>query len=119
MDLNEPSSSKWSSTTSIKFKFPDYLYEFKLCATQHVRPLNCNGRSVSRDFDGFPVTCRLQIEHGIPVLSQWLIFNKFKFVVSKGVKLGPAFLLTRMTGGSTVGDMAPYQAFAVGGLGSV
>ncbi|KAB2615180.1 outer envelope protein 80 [Pyrus ussuriensis x Pyrus communis] len=31
MDLNEPSSSKWSSTTSIKFK--------------HVRPLNCNGRS--------------------------------------------------------------------------
>ncbi|TQD90595.1 hypothetical protein C1H46_023838 [Malus baccata] len=105
MDLNEPSSSKWSSTTSIKFK--------------HVRPLNCNGRSVSRDFDGVPVTCRLQIEHGIPVLSQWLIFNKFKFVVSKGVKLGPAFLLTRMTGGSIVGDMAPYQAFAVGGLGSV
>lgn len=133
MDLNEPASSKWSSTTSIKF--------------EHVRPLNDNGQSMSRDLDGFPVTCSgsphdsmvilkqesryakandhsffhfsLQIEQGIPVLSKWLIFNKFKFVASKGVKLGPAFLLTRMTGGSIVGDMAPYQAFAIGGLGSV
>ncbi|KAK9939199.1 hypothetical protein M0R45_015905 [Rubus argutus] len=125
MDLNEPASSKWSSTTSIKF--------------EHVRPVNDNGRPMSRDLDGFPVTCSgsphdsmvvlkqesryakandrsffhfsLQIEQGIPVLSKWLIFNKFKFVASKGVKLGPAFLLTRMTGGSIVGDMAPYQAF--------
>lgn len=29
------------------------------------------------------------------------------------------FSSDRMTGGSIVGDMAPYQAFAVGGLGSV
>ncbi|KAH9659493.1 Outer envelope protein 39 [Citrus sinensis] len=61
----------------------------------------------------------MQIEQGIPVLSKWLIFNRFKFVASKGVKLGPAFLLTSLTGGSIVGDMAPYQAFAIGGLGSV
>ncbi|XP_042510690.1 outer envelope protein 39, chloroplastic-like [Macadamia integrifolia] len=62
---------------------------------------------------------RLQIEQGIPVLSKWLIFNRFKFVASKGVKLGPAFFLASLTGGSIVGDMAPYQAFAIGGLGSV
>ncbi|GMY24105.1 outer envelope protein 39, chloroplastic [Fagus crenata] len=133
VDLNEPASSKWSSTTSIKF--------------EHIHPLNDDGRSISRDLDGFPVTCSgsshdsmvvirqesrfakandcsfsrfsLQIEQGIPVLSKWLIFNRFKFVASKGVKLGPAFLLTSLTGGSIVGDMAPYQAFAIGGLGSV
>lgn len=29
------------------------------------------------------------------------------------------FPITRVTGGSIVGDMAPYQAFAIGGLGSV
>lgn len=29
------------------------------------------------------------------------------------------FFSHRMTGGSIVGDMAPYQAFAIGGLGSV
>ncbi|XP_059625130.1 outer envelope protein 39, chloroplastic isoform X2 [Cornus florida] len=133
VDLNEPASSHWSSTTSIKF--------------EHVRPINDDGRLVSRDLDGFPVTCSggnhdsmvvlkqesqfakandhsftrfsLQIEQGVPVLSRWLIFNRFKFVASKGVKLGPTFLLTSLTGGSIVGDIAPYQAFAIGGLGSV
>ncbi|KAL6562747.1 Outer envelope protein 39, chloroplastic [Orobanche gracilis] len=133
LDLKEPMSTKWSSTTSIKF--------------EHVRPLNDDGRSISRDDDGFPLTCsgnphdsmvvlkqetrfakanahsffhfNLQIEQGIPVLSKWIIFNRFKFVASKGLKLGPAFLLTRLTGGSIVGDMAPYQAFSIGGLGSV
>lgn len=29
------------------------------------------------------------------------------------------FASDRMMGGSIVGDMAPYQAFAIGGLGSV
>ncbi|KAL5575024.1 hypothetical protein UlMin_016723 [Ulmus minor] len=133
MDLNEPASSKWSSTTSIKF--------------EHVRPMSDDGRSISQDVDGFPVTYSgrphdsmvvlkqesrfakadeqsffhfsLQIEQGIPVLPKWLMFNRFKFVASKGVKLGPAFLLTKMTGGSIVGGMAPHQAFAIGGLGSV
>lgn len=133
MDLNDPASSNWSNTTSIRF--------------EHVHPISDDGRSVSRDRDGFPVTCsgtfhdsmvvlkqesqfakandhsftqlNMQIEQGIPVLSKWLIFNRFKFVASKGVRLGPAFLLSSLTGGSIVGDMAPYQAFAIGGLGSV
>ncbi|XP_058196183.1 outer envelope protein 39, chloroplastic [Rhododendron vialii] len=133
LDLNEPASSHWSSKTSIKF--------------EHVRPVNDDGRSISKDLDGFPVTCSgschdsmvvlkqesqfakeydrsfdrlsLQIEQGIPVLSKWLIFNRFKFLASKGISLGPAFLLTSLTGGSIVGDIAPYQAFAIGGLGSV
>ncbi|KAL9831692.1 putative bacterial surface antigen (D15), surface antigen D15 [Arabidopsis thaliana] len=61
----------------------------------------------------------MQIEQGIPVVSKWLIFNRFKFVASKGVRFGPAFPLASLTGGSIVGDMTPYQAFAIGGLGSV
>ncbi|KAK8503446.1 hypothetical protein V6N12_066136 [Hibiscus sabdariffa] len=43
LDLNEPASSKWSSTTSIKF--------------ENVRLLSDDGRSITRDLDGFPVTC--------------------------------------------------------------
>ncbi|KAG6760744.1 hypothetical protein POTOM_033924 [Populus tomentosa] len=133
LDRNEPASSDWSSSTSIKF--------------EHVQLVNDDGRSITRDIDGFPVTCSgnphdsmlvlkqesqyakandhsfsrfsMQIEQGIPILSKWLIFNKFKFTATKGVKLGPAFLLASLTGGSIVGDMAPYQAFAIGGLGSV
>ncbi|KAH9627420.1 hypothetical protein KSS87_012070 [Heliosperma pusillum] len=83
LELSEPASYNWSSTTSIKFEFS------------------------------------LQIEQGIPVLSKWLVFNRFQFVGTKGFKLGPAFLMTSVTGGSIVGDMAPYQAFAIGGFGSV
>ncbi|KAL8479973.1 hypothetical protein ACS0TY_026785 [Phlomoides rotata] len=133
VDLSEPASSNWSSKTSIKF--------------EHVRPVNDDGRSVSRDLHGFPVTCSggyqdsmvvlkqesryakandhsftrfsLQIEQGVPILSKWLIFNRFKFAASKGIRLGPAFFLTSLTGGSIVGDIAPYQAFSIGGQGSV
>ncbi|KAI4386150.1 hypothetical protein MLD38_004109 [Melastoma candidum] len=133
LDLTEPLYSNWSNTTSIRFK--------------HVRPINDDGRSISRDVDGFPVTCsgtpvdrmvvlrqeslyakanehsflkmNLQIEQGIPLLSKWIIFNQLKFVASKGVKLGSAFLVSSITAGSIVGDMAPYQAFAIGGIGSV
>uniref|UniRef100_A0A7C8ZWJ1 Bacterial surface antigen (D15) domain-containing protein n=1 Tax=Opuntia streptacantha TaxID=393608 RepID=A0A7C8ZWJ1_OPUST len=133
LDLSEPASCNWGSTTSIKF--------------EHVRPVNDEGRPISRDLDGFAVTCSggahdsmvvlkqetrfakandnsfsrfsLQIEQGLPVLSRWLVFNRFKFVGTKGIKLGPGFLLTSVTGGSIVGDMAPYQGFAIGGIGSV
>ncbi|CAK9172513.1 unnamed protein product [Ilex paraguariensis] len=68
LDLSEPTSSNWSSKTSLKF--------------EHVCPVSDEGRSISRDLHGLPVTCSL-------------------------------------TGGSVVGDIAPYQAFAIGGLGSV
>lgn len=133
LDLNEPASSNWSSKTSIKF--------------EHVRPVNDGGRPINRDLHGFPVTYSggyhdsmvvikeesrfakanehsftrftLQIEQGVPLLSKWLIFNRFKFSAAKGLKLGPAFLLTSLAGGSIVGDIAPYQAFAIGGVDSV
>ncbi|CAL9097064.1 unnamed protein product [Musa acuminata var. zebrina] len=133
VDFNEPSTSHWSSKTSIKF--------------EHVRPLNNDGHTINRDMDGFPITSsgrsydnmivlkqesqyaianddrftkfNFQMEQGLPLLSKWLIFNRFKIVASKGFKLGPTFLVTSLTGGSIVGDMAPYQAFALGGIGSV
>ncbi|XP_043687468.1 outer envelope protein 39, chloroplastic-like [Telopea speciosissima] len=128
VDLNEPASSNWTSTTSIKF--------------EHVRPINDDGHFfISRDLDGGTShdsmvvlkqeshyvnandhsfsQLKLQMEQGIPVLSKWLIFDRFKFVTLKEVKHGPAFFLASLTGGSIVGGMAPYQAFAIGGLGSV
>ncbi|XP_065045120.1 outer envelope protein 39, chloroplastic-like isoform X2 [Musa acuminata AAA Group] len=133
VDFSEPSTSHWSSKTSIKF--------------EHVRPLNNDGHTINRDMDGFPITSsgrsydnmivlkqesqyaianddrftkfNFQMEQGLPLLSKWLIFNRFKIVASKGFKLGPTFLVTSLTGGSIVGDMAPYQAFALGGIGSV
>ncbi|CAK9168103.1 unnamed protein product, partial [Ilex paraguariensis] len=174
LDLSEPKSSNWSSKTSLKFEVSvlsnspgttpssSYIFSIQLFAyllllvewknlllfvKQHVCPVSDEGRSISRDLHGLPVTCSggshdsrvvlkqesrfakvndrsftrfsLQIEQGIPLLTKWLVFNRFKFVASKWIRLGPAFLLTSLTGGSVVGDIAPYQAFAIGGLGSV
>lgn len=98
-------------------------FERYCTAVQRVCPINDDGHSISRDLDGFPLTSSgtpqdsmvvlkqesrfakanhrsftqfsMQIEQGIPVFSKWLIFNRFKFVTSKGLRLGPAFLLTR------------------------
>ncbi|XP_072986519.1 outer envelope protein 39, chloroplastic isoform X2 [Typha latifolia] len=114
---------------------------------QHIRPINNEGRSIIRDSDGFPITSsgnqndnmvvlkqeseyavvnddsfsrlNFQMEQGLPLLPKWLVFNRFKFTASKGIKLGPTFLTTSLTGGSIVGDMAPHQAFTIGGFGSV
>ncbi|CAI0541612.1 unnamed protein product [Linum tenue] len=138
----------YDSTVLVAYRRPRPEWLPQQCfVLQHVNILSDDGRSITRDMEGFPVTCSgsthdsmvvlkqesryakatndsfsrfsMQIEQGIPVLSKWLIFNKFKFVATKGLKLGPAFLVASLTGGSIVGDMAPYQAFAVGGLGSV
>ncbi|KAF0925264.1 hypothetical protein E2562_015975 [Oryza meyeriana var. granulata] len=133
VELNEPATSNWTSGTSVKF--------------EHIRPVNNVGRSIARDHDGFPLTCsgnlhdnmiilkqesgyadvndnsflkvNFQMEQGLPLVPKSLTFNRVKCAISKGIKLGPTFLVTSLTGGSIVGDMAPYQAFAIGGLGSV
>ncbi|KAH7661686.1 Bacterial surface antigen (D15) domain-containing protein [Dioscorea alata] len=133
VELTEPATSNWSSSTSIRF--------------EHVRPISNEGRSIMTDIDGLPITCSgrshdnmfvlkqesqfatinennfarltVQMEQGLPLLSKWLIFNRFKFIASKGLRLGKALLVASLTGGSIVGDMAPYQAFAIGGPGSV
>ncbi|WJX18472.1 hypothetical protein P8452_08267 [Trifolium repens] len=133
LDFNEPSTSNWRTSTGVYFK--------------NIRFIHDSGRSISRDLDGFPVTCSgdsydnmivinqknrfedvndhsfthftLQMEHGIPLQPNLLTFNQFKFFASKGVKLGPAVVSSWLSGGSIVGSIAPYQAFAIGGPNSV
>jgi hypothetical protein len=62
LDLSEPASSKWSSTTSIKF--------------EHVRPINDDGRAITRDLDGFPITCSGNTHDSMVVLKQESRFAK-------------------------------------------
>ncbi|XLR30772.1 hypothetical protein S83_058672, partial [Arachis hypogaea] len=38
--------------------------------------------------DLFASPGNLQLQQGIPVIFKWLIYNQFKFVASKGIKLG-------------------------------
>ncbi|KAK4281248.1 hypothetical protein QN277_012769 [Acacia crassicarpa] len=127
------SSSNWSSRTGVNLK--------------HIHFMNDCGRSISRDLDGFPVSfsgdssdniivfkqeskyeritndrfsyLSLQMEQGIPFHTNLLTFNRLKLVASRGLKLGPTFFSTRVTGGSIVGSIAPHLAFVIGGPDSV
>ncbi|EPS67557.1 hypothetical protein M569_07219, partial [Genlisea aurea] len=108
LELQEPATSGWSNKSCIKF--------------EHIRPLSDDGRALSRDLQGFFITAsggfhdsmvtmkqvyqfaktndrgftriNLQVEQGVPIVSKWLIFNRFKFIASRGIKVGPAFFWT-------------------------
>ncbi|PPR80427.1 hypothetical protein GOBAR_AA40287 [Gossypium barbadense] len=61
----------------------------------------------------------INMEQGLPVLPDWLYFNRVNARASKSVKLGPACLLLRLSGGHVVGNFPPHEAFAIGGTNSV
>ncbi|TYH04592.1 hypothetical protein ES288_A08G019200v1 [Gossypium darwinii] len=61
----------------------------------------------------------INMEQGLPVIPDWLYFNRVNARVSKSVKLGPARLLLRLSGGHVVGNFPPHEAFAIGGTNSV
>ncbi|KAL5068103.1 hypothetical protein RYX36_018990 [Vicia faba] len=133
LDFDEPSTSKWRTSTGVQFK--------------HLHFINDCGQSVSRDLDGFPVTCsgesydnmilanqktqfedvndhgfnhfNLQMEQGMSLRPNLLTFNRFKFFASNGFKFGPVVFSSRLTGGSIVGSFGPHQAFTIGGANNV
>ncbi|XP_058746321.1 outer envelope protein 39, chloroplastic-like [Vicia villosa] len=59
------------------------------------------------------------MEQGISLRPNLLIFNRFNFFVSNGLKLGPTIFSSWLSGGSIFGSFGPHQAFAIGGVNSV
>ncbi|GLT78787.1 hypothetical protein SLA2020_503120 [Shorea laevis] len=59
------------------------------------------------------------MEQGIPVLPEWLFFNRVNARGRTGIEIGPARLLVSLSGGHVVGNFAPHEAFAIGGTNSV
>ncbi|VAH20981.1 unnamed protein product [Triticum turgidum subsp. durum] len=56
VEINEPTTSKWTSGTSVKF--------------EHIRPVNNDGRSIARDHEGFPLTCSGNLHDNMIILKQ-------------------------------------------------
>ncbi|PSR89818.1 Outer envelope protein, partial [Actinidia chinensis var. chinensis] len=68
IDLDESASSNWTKKTSVML--------------EHVLPINDDGRSISRDLDGFPVTASCSNHDSAVVLkqeSQFIEGNEFNF----------------------------------------
>ncbi|KAG0492746.1 hypothetical protein HPP92_006144 [Vanilla planifolia] len=59
------------------------------------------------------------VEQGIPVLSDWLCFNRVTARARQSVEVGPLRFLLSLSGGHVVGSFCPHEAFAIGGTNSV
>ncbi|KAK7261551.1 hypothetical protein RIF29_27865 [Crotalaria pallida] len=61
----------------------------------------------------------LNLEQGLPLLSEWLSFTRVNARARKGFEIGPAHLHLSLFGGHVVGNFSPFEAFAIGGTNSV
>eukprot|EP00252_Welwitschia_mirabilis_P000106 TRINITY_DN10075_c0_g1_i1.p1 TRINITY_DN10075_c0_g1~~TRINITY_DN10075_c0_g1_i1.p1 ORF type:complete len:731 (-),score=127.87 TRINITY_DN10075_c0_g1_i1:281-2473(-) len=59
------------------------------------------------------------MEQGIPILQDWLFFNRVNIRARHGRRIGPAYCIASFSGGKVIGDLAPHEAFAIGGTNSV
>ncbi|KAH9328286.1 hypothetical protein KI387_000394, partial [Taxus chinensis] len=114
---------------------------------EKVGPIGDHGRSIFTDGYGCPITFsgnlydkmfvakleteytkfnddslfqyNIQLEQGLPILPEWLFFYRLRAHAKQGVKLGPAFGLSSVSGGTVIGNLAPHDAFSIGGFDSV
>lgn len=59
------------------------------------------------------------VEQAVPLVPDWLNFNRLTTRAEKSVPLGPAKIWVRGKGGLIFGDLPSYEAFPIGGTNSV
>ncbi|TYH04593.1 hypothetical protein ES288_A08G019200v1 [Gossypium darwinii] len=133
VEFSRPLRPKWSGTAGLFFQRAGAHDEKKnpLIKDFYGSPLTASGKLYD-DMLLAKVECVypgsgnkgssmfiINMEQGLPVIPDWLYFNRVNARVSKSVKLGPARLLLRLSGGHVVGNFPPHEAFAIGGTNSV
>ncbi|KAL2498983.1 Outer envelope protein 80 [Abeliophyllum distichum] len=133
IEYSRPFRPKWNGTAGFIF--------------QRAGARDDKGNPIIRDFYGSPLTASgnthddmllakletvytssgdpsssmlvFNMDQGIPVLPEWLIFNRLNARTRQGWVVGPASLLFSLSGGHVVGKFPPHEAFAIGGTNSV
>ncbi|XVF04684.1 hypothetical protein REPUB_Repub05bG0106300 [Reevesia pubescens] len=133
VEFSRPIRPKWSGTAGLIF--------------QHAGARDEKGNPIIKDFYGSPLTASgkpyddmllakfesvytgsgdqgssmfaFNMEQGLPVMPEWLFFNRVNARARKGVEIGPTRLLLSLSGGHVVGNFSPHEAFALGGTNSV
>lgn len=133
IEFSRPFRPNWSGTVGLIF--------------QHAGAHDEHGKPIIKDFYSSPLTASgnthddallakfesvytgsgdhgssmfvFNMEQGLPVLPEWLFFNRVNARARKGVEIGPACLLLSLSGGHVVGNFSPHEAFAIGGTNSV
>ncbi|XP_074291123.1 outer envelope protein 80, chloroplastic-like isoform X1 [Silene latifolia] len=131
VEVSRPLRPKWNGTAGLTF--------------QHAGARDHRGNPLSKDCYGSPLSasgnfhdnmllskCELSytgesgssmfvfsMEQGLPILPEWLRFNRINSRSQKRVKVGLANILLSLSGGHVVGSFSPHEAFAIGGTDSV
>ncbi|KAI3791377.1 hypothetical protein L2E82_05145 [Cichorium intybus] len=133
IEYSRPFRPKWSGTAGLIF--------------QRAGARDEKGNPIIRDFHSSPLTASgnihddmvlaklesvytgssdpsssmlvVNMEQGLPVWSEWLVFNRVTCRARKGLVIGPACLNLSLSGGHVVGNFPPHEAFPIGGTNSV
>ncbi|XP_021728956.1 outer envelope protein 80, chloroplastic-like isoform X3 [Chenopodium quinoa] len=131
MEFSRPLRPKWSGTAGLTF--------------QRAGAHDDKGDPVIKDFYSSPLTASgnthdnmlltkcecaytgdlgssmlvFSMEQGLPILPEWLSFNRVNARARTGAEVGPANLLLSLSGGNVLGKFSPHEAFAIGGTNSV
>ncbi|XP_010420773.1 PREDICTED: outer envelope protein 80, chloroplastic [Camelina sativa] len=133
IEYSRPFRPKWSGTAGLIF--------------QHAGARDEQGNPIIKDFYSSPLTASgkthddtllaklesiytgsgdrgstmfaFNMEQGLPVLPEWLCFNRVTGRARKGIHIGPARFLFSLSGGHVVGNFSPHEAFVIGGTNSV
>ncbi|XP_065638426.1 outer envelope protein 80, chloroplastic isoform X2 [Quercus suber] len=133
IEYSQPIRPKWSGTSGLFFQHAGVYDEkgFPVIKDHLGSPLTASGK-IHDDMllakfesvytgsgDHGSSMFAVSMEQGLPVLSEWLSFNRVNTRARKGVEIGPARLLLSLSGGHVVGNFPPHEAFAIGGTNSV
>ncbi|CAM8972898.1 hypothetical protein QQ045_028831 [Rhodiola kirilowii] len=133
IEFSRPFRPKWSGTAGLIF--------------QHAGARDDSGRPIIKDFYNSPLTASgnphddallaklesvytgsgdrgssmfvFNMEQGLPLLPEWLFFNRINARARKGLQFGPARFLLSLSGGHVLGNFPPHEAFIIGGTNSV
>ncbi|KAL3647589.1 Outer envelope protein 80, chloroplastic [Castilleja foliolosa] len=133
IEHSRPFRPKWNGTLGLTFQ--------RACAHDE------QGNPIIRDFFGSPLTASgntydkmllaklesvytssgdpgssmfvFNMDQGIPVSPEWLVFNRVNARARQGLAIGPARILLCLSGGHMVGNFPPHEAFPIGGTNSV
>ncbi|GAA0176415.1 hypothetical protein LIER_29413 [Lithospermum erythrorhizon] len=133
IEFSRPFSPQWNGTAGLTF--------------QRAGARDDKGKPIIRDFFSSPLTASgnthddmlmakletlytgsgepgsstfvFNMDQGIPLLPEWLVFNRVNARCRKVMNIGPGSVLLSLSGGHVLGNFPPYEAFAVGGTNSV
>ncbi|CAA0805777.1 Outer envelope protein 80- chloroplastic [Striga hermonthica] len=133
IEYSRPLRPKWNGTAGLIF--------------QRAGAHDEKGNPIIRDFSGSPLTASgntydkmflaklesvytssgdlgssmfvFNMDQGIPVFPDWLVFNRVNARARQSLAFGPAHILLCLSGGRMVGKFPPHEAFPIGGTNSV